>query len=199
MKELTHSKLEKFILNKIKGATFISARTETKQSTLNKGRGVKAMVEIIDVNPDDIVKHTDLVFLISGGNVSYQDFVNNRLLKEAVVKGKEKSQLTFESGEHKWGKLLHDGCNALLTHRKNGGRYLIAYCVANTKPKVKHTYLGESIDLTEARFDTYQKPTRKDGDNQGTENPIAIRDYNFNSIKEITILKETYKVIPDPA
>ena len=197
MDTLTHSELEQLILDNLKGATFVSARTETAQSTLNKGRGQNAMVETIGVNPDNIVKHTDLVFLISGGGVSYQDFVNNRLAKEAKAKGKEKAQITFEAEGHKWGKLLHDNCNAILTHKFKGGRYLVAYCVANNTPKVKHTYQGKEIVLTESRFDAYRKPARKDGDNQGTENPIVIRDYKFDSIKEITIFGKTYQVVPD--
>src|SRR5210317_631852 len=104
MEKITHTQLEDLILDKLNGASFVSLRSETKQTTLNKGRGANAMVEAIGVNPDSIVKHTDLVSLISGGKVGYQDFVNNRLLKEAVAKGKDKAQLTFEAGERKWGE-----------------------------------------------------------------------------------------------
>lgn len=197
MKTLTHTELENLIVSKLAGASFVSMRTETKQTTLNKGRGANAMVETIQVDPEKIVKKTDIVALISGGAVGYEDFVNNRILKEAKAKGKEKAQITFEAEGHKWGKLLHDGCNAILTHKFKGGRYLVAYCVANNKPKVEHTYEGQPINLTEARFDSYRKAPRKDGENQGTENPIVIRDYKFESIKEITIFGETYEVIPD--
>jgi hypothetical protein len=196
---MTHSELEKMIVDRLKGVTFVSARTETKQTALNKGRGENAMIETIGIDPDTIVKHTNLVFAISGGTVSYQDFVNNRLVKEAKANGKEKVQLKFEANGHKWGKLLHDNCNAILTHKDptKGGRYMVAYCVANNKPKVEYTYNDQPINLTEARFDAYRKPARKEGENQGTENPIVIRDYNFNSFKEITIFGETYTIVAD--
>jgi len=71
MDTLTHTQLDNFILSTIKGATFVSVRAETPQSTLNKGSGESAMVETIGVNPDEIVKHADVVFLISGGTVTY--------------------------------------------------------------------------------------------------------------------------------
>lgn len=197
MKTITHTELENLIRAKLKGVTFVSAKTETAQNVLNKGRGESAMVETIGVDPDKIVKHTKLVFAISGGAVGYQDFVNNKLIKEAKIAGKEKAQLKFEAQGHKWGKLLYDDCNAILTHKEKGGRYLVAYCVANNTPEVDYTYQGKAINLMESRFDAYRKPERKEGENQGTEDPIIIRDYNFNSFKEITLFCETYTVVPD--
>ena len=195
MKQITHTDLENLILTKLKGASFISLRTETSQTSLNKGSGVNAMVETIQVDPAKIVKHSDLVGLIAGGTISYEDFVNNRLLKEAKEKGKDKAQLTFEVGKRTWGE--HYKESPALVHHK-GAKYLVVYCVANTKPKVHHIYENESIDLKDTRFDRYRKPERKEGDNQGTKSPIVVRDYKFDSIKEITIFRETYSVVPDP-
>lgn len=197
MKTITHTELENLIRTKLKGVAWVSAKTETTQNVLNKGRGESAMVEAIGIDPDKIVKHTNLVFAISGGGVSYEDFVNGKLAKEARMNGKEKAQIKFEAEGHKWGKLLYDDCNALLTHKEKGGRYIVAYCIANNKPKVSYTYQGKPIDITEARFDAYRKPERAEGENQGTEDPIIIRDYKFDSFKEITLFCETYTVVPD--
>jgi len=196
MKEITHTGLANLILTELKGVSFVSMRTETTQTTLNKGAGVNAMIETIDVNPANIIKHTDLVGLIAGGTVSYEDFVNNRLLKEAKSAGKPKAQLTFESTKRTWGEHYKDS-PALITHK--GEMFLVFYCVANNEPKVQHKYEGDIIDLTEARFDRYRKPARKEGANQGTESPIMVRDYKFKNIKEITIFKDTFKVVPDQA
>jgi hypothetical protein len=196
MKKLTHSQLEAFILNKVKGATIISLITETKQNKLNKGRGENAMVEAINVDPDNIVKHTKIVAMISNiGKVGFQELVNNRLLKEAVLKGKDKAQLTFEAGKRKWGEHIN-GSPALVGYK--GSRYLVLFCVANNKPIVNYKYKGKTIDLMEARFDPYRKPERKEGQNQGTENEIIVRDYKFESIKQINMFKKHYKIIPDP-
>ena len=197
MKKITHTELENLIRTKLKGVAFVSAKTETTQNVLNKGRGESAMVEAIGVDPEKIVKHTNIVFLISGGAVSYEDFVNNKLAKEARLKGKEKAQIKFEAEGHKWGKLLYDDCNALLTHKTKGGRYIVAYCAANNTPTVSYSYKGKAIDLTEARFDAYRKPERSEGENQGTDEAVIIRDYKFDSFKEITLFCETYTVVPD--
>jgi len=116
MEEMTYTELENMLLNN-RGVSFISIKSVTKQSTLNKGgrKGVPAMMESIDVNPDLIKKHAYLTALISGGKVSYQDFVNNRLVKEA--------------------------------------------------------------------------------DSKGTDNPIIVRNYEFVSLRELTIGKKTYKIV----
>ena len=199
MKQLTHSELQAKILTELKGVSFVSLRTETKAS-MNKGRGATSMIETINVDPEKIIKHTDIVGLIASGSVSYQDFVNNRLLKEAKGKGKEKAQLTFESGERKWGKHIEDS-PALVDHTDKKGvynKYLVLFCVANTKPKVNHTYTGDPINLTESRFDAFRPAPRKDGGNQGTDKPIIVRDYMMKNVKEITIFGDTYKVVPDP-
>lgn len=196
MKEITHSKLKDLILNNLTGVTFTSLKTVTTQSALNKGRGASSMLESIGVNPDDIEKHTYLVGLISGGAVSYQDFVNNRLEKEAQAKGKKHAQLVFSAGERKWGTHVN-GCNALVEHK--GQYYLVLYCMANNKPQITHTLNSQPINLNESRFDQWRKPEKKEGENQGTENPIVVRDYKFSNIKEINIFGESYKVVPDPA
>lgn len=196
MEELTHTQLKDKILAEVNGVTFISLKTKTTQTTLNKGgrKGIPAMFESLSINPDTINKYTNIVGLVSGSGVSYQDFVNNRLNKEAKDAGKPKAQLTFEAGERKWGTKIN-GSNALVEHK--GAYYLVLYCMANNKPMVEHRYNGKLIDLKESRFDQWRKPEKKEGDNQGTDNPIIVRDYKFESIKEITLNKTTYKIIPD--
>jgi len=198
MEEITHSQLRNKILNELTGVTFISLRAITKQSALNKGgtNGTPSLFESLSINPDTIKKHANIVGLISGGAVAYQDFVNNKLDKEAKNAGKPKSQLTFEAGVRKWGTKVN-GSNALVEHK--GNNYLVLYCMANNKPIVEHRYNGKILDLHESRFDTWRKPEKKEGANQGTDKPIVVRDYRFDSIKEITINKTTYKVVPDKA
>ena len=195
MKPITHAELENLILNNLKGYSWASARTETVQDKLNKGKGETSMFSLLGIDPDNIVKHTDITFAISGGAVSYEMMVNNRLVKEAAAN--DETAVKFEAAGHAWGKLLHNGCNAMLTHREKGGRYLIAYCVANTTPKVRYTYEGQAIDIDDPRFDAWRKPKKVEGARQGTENPIVIRTYSFSSLREITLFCETYSVVPE--
>jgi len=194
MKTINHTNLKDLIIGNLTGVSFVSLKTITNQSTLNKGRGATSILESLGIDIADIEKHTSLVGLLSGGAVGYQDFVNNRLTKEAKEKGKAKAQLTFEAGERKWGKHL-ENCNAIVEHK--GALYLVLYCMANNKPTVDHTLDSQAINLNESRFDQWRKPAKKEGENQGTENPIVVRDYKFSSIKEITIFGESYKVVAD--
>ena len=170
-------------------SSFVGLKTETAQSTLNKGRGKNSMVESLGINPDEIVKHTKLVALI-GTNVTYQDMVNNRLAKENAD---SQLNVTFESADLPFGEWVN-GAEKLLI--KNGDKlYLRVYCVANNKPTVEHIYNGSSINLMESKFDSYRKPDKKDGENQGLEKPIVVRTYGLDSIKEITIGGMTYEIV----
>ena len=158
METLTHTELKDLILNdNSKGVKFISLKTKTIQNSLNKGgRGaVPAMFESISINPDTITKYTQIVGLLSGSGVTYQDFVNNRLNKEA-----KDAQLSFEAGVRKWGQKL-EGSNALVEHK--GKYYLVLYCMANNKPIVEHRYNGKLIDLNDSKFDTWRKPEKNEG------------------------------------
>ena len=185
---MEHSQLVTLIEG-MKGCSFVSMRTITKQTLLKAGKKVTAqMVEETGINPNDITKHTDLVCLVSGDKVHYEDFVNNKLLKEG------KGQLTFSAKERKWGE-HYNGNPALVTH--NGNFYLVVYCVANNKPKVAYRHNGELIDIKDAKFNEFRTAPKKEGENQGLENPIVVRDYGFQSIKEITILGNTYDLVPD--
>ena len=193
MENITHSQLKDKILNEIKGATFISLRTVTKQNSLNKGgKKVAPMFESLQINPDTIKKYSNIVGLLSGGDVSYQDFVNNRLTKEAKELGKEKAQLTFEAGPRTWGTRIN---NAIVEY--DGKYYLTLYCMANNKPIVTYKYNGKLLNINDSKFDPWRKPEKKEGDNQGTKNPIIVKDFSFENIKEITFNKNTYSVIPN--
>lgn len=196
MKKITHLELIDKILTDVVSPTFVSIKSITVQGELNKGgrKGVPNMFEAININPDTIKKHSKIVGLVSSDSVNYQDFVNNRLTKEAKEAGKDKPQLKFESGSRKWGTKYKES-NSIVEHK--GGYYLVLYCVANNKPKVEHFYNGTPLDIKDPKFDDWRKPEKSDGENQGTKNPIVVRDYSFNNIKEISLLGETYEVIPD--
>jgi len=201
---LTHSELDTLLQTTLHKdmkppIRFISIRAKTHQNDLNKGRGRNAMVETINVNPDLIYKLSHRVAAITGyGTVSYKDFVKNRILKESDVKDINEI-VTFEPKEHRWGKLLHKDFKAILTHPKNGGRYLILYLVANNEDIAEYIYKGKPIDLTEARFDPYRKPAEEEGSTtQGTKKKIKVRDFDFHNLKKITMDGVTYKVVPDP-
>lgn len=187
METLNHAELA-IKLSTVK-SSFVGLKTETAQSSLNKGRGKSAMVESIGVNPDNIKKLTALVGLCGTG-VTYQDMVNNRLVKENA--GSQIS-VTFEASDLPWGEWVKGAEKCLLKH--NGKFYLRVYCVSNNHPKVSHIYEGKEIDLKDDKFNPWRKAEKVDGENQGLDNPIVVRTYGFESIKEITLGGETFKVV----
>jgi len=194
MKVISHANLES-VFHANKGVAWVGIYAETVQNILNKGRGELSMWNTLGIDPDRIIKHCEGVFAVSSGGVSYEDFVNNRLVKEA--KEHEGKVFRFNAEKHAWGKLMYEDCNALMCRRRdNGGRYLVVYGVANNPPKVWYTYEGESIDLTDSKFDSYRKPPKVEGARQGTEEPIIIRDYAFDSLRRIKMFKEEYMVEP---
>ena len=177
-------------LNTINGATLVSFKSETAQSSLNKGRGANAMVESIGINPDNIVKHTALVGLVGKG-VTYEKMVEHRLVKE----GTPKDEAVFEAGSLPWGEWVKGSEKLLITHK--GGLYLRVYCVSANVPKVEHFLEGASIDLKDDKFNPWRKAEKSEGENQGLEKPIVVRTYGFGSIKEITLDGETFQVVQD--
>lgn len=197
MEKLTHSELKTRLLN-LKGATWCSIKAITTPDIFNKGgRKVEPMLEAIKMNHDGFRKHTKMVGLISCGDVSYQDFVNNRLEKEAKEAGKDRSQLTFSATEHKWATRVENS-NAVLEHKyKHGQYYLVVFCVANNKPITMYSYDNEFVDVDDTKFDLWRKPPKTEGNNQGTKERFVVKTYAFTSLEEITLNKETFKVVPD--
>ncbi len=182
MKQITEAVALK-ILKSI-GSSCVSFQMETEQSSLNKGRGASAMVEVLGVDPDEIVKHTSLVALV-GTNVNYQTLVENRLVKESALNEVEAPSFTAEN--RKWGERV-DGVEV----QHKGESYITLHCVMNNVPQVKHTYKGKEIDLKDNKFNPYRKPEKVEGARQGLDKPIIYRDYALSSVKAFTTGGETY-------
>ncbi len=187
--KLNHTELVIKLLT-IKGASFVGITANTAQTSLNKGRGANSMIEKLNIDPDEIRKHTKLVGLIGQG-VSYESMVNHRLVKE----GTPKEDADFEAGSLLWGEWVIGGEKVLLKHK--GQFYLRVYCVSANRPEVEYSYKGERIDLKDPKFDAFRKPEKEEGANQGLEKPIVVRSYGFDSIKEIKIDGETFEIVND--
>jgi len=196
---ITYTALKDLVLNTVQGCTYVSLFMDTEQDIFNKGgRNAPVMKDAIGFDLDKLRKITILVGLLSGTKVGYQDFVNNRLDKEAVADGKEGAQLEFTAGPRPWGEHVKnaDGSlnNALVTHK--GEFYLNFFCLANNEPTVLWVYDGNLVDISGSRFDLWRKPPKKDGQNQGPKSPIVVRTPKFSSIRAISMYGKTYNPIP---
>lgn len=176
-----------------KPSSLVSFETQTDGNLFNKGgRGSEPMVDAVNVDPSRIVKHTKFVGLI-GTKIDYGTLVENRLAKEADLKGTEVPD--FSAKPRKWGSRV-DG--VLVEHTKNDvvKQYVTIHCIANNKPSVTYSYKGQPFNHKDSKYDTWRKKTSapKTQLEAGIENPVVYRDYDLDSIVSMTVGGETYNI-----
>ena len=188
MKQVTQ--IEAIALIESKSSTFMNITYTTSQDKLNKGRGKgKTMVEILGIDPD-MIRKTTIANVLVGTKISYQSLVENRIAKEADLKGIESQD--FESAGRTWG-VRRSG--AIVEHK--GEYYLTAYFVSANLSKVSYDYEGNTIDLNDAKFDQFRKAEKVEGNRQidaGIDRVVVPRDINIANIVKFTLGGETYEI-----
>ena len=168
------------ILNTLKGYT--SSFVSINSSTEPKLAVGKCKAEF-GVHPKElnIVKHTEMVGLV-GTKVDYSTLVENRLLKEADLKGTDSQG--WETEERRWGERV-DGVH--VTHK--GADYITVHCVSANKPLVRYELDGKEVDA-----DTLKKiknclsdSSSKKQSEAGIEKQVVYRDYKLSSINSIKV------------
>ena len=177
-----------------KPSSLVSFETQTDANLFNKGGrgGLEPMIDAVNVDPSRIVKHTEFTGLI-GTKIDYGTLVENRLAKEADLKGTEVPD--FNAKPRKWGTRV-DG--VLVEHEKNGvtKQYVTIHCVANNVPKVRYSYKGAEFDHKDSKFDSWRKKKSapKTQVEAGIENPVVYRDYDLDSIVSLRVGQVTYNI-----
>jgi len=178
-----------------KPSSLVSFETQGKASLFNKGgtKGTEAMIDAVDVDSTRITKHTKFVGLI-GTKIDYGTLVENRLAKEADLKGTEAQDFTAKP--RKWGTRV-DG--VLVEHEKDGvaKQYVTIHCIANNIPTVSYSYKGKEFDHKDSKYDTWRKKVSSKPKTQleaGIDNPVVYRDYDLDSIVSIKVGGETYNI-----
>lgn len=189
MQTITHTELA-IRMASIK-SSFIGIKALTKQNKLNKGRGANSMASKLGINPDEIQKEFQGVVYCGS---DYETLVNNRLKKENAG---SQITVTFEAGEMSGVEWIKGAEGKVLRNGKGELQLRTYPDLSNNKPKVSYVHNGKEIDLKDPKFDEYRKPVYEQGANQGLENTIKPRNYGFNSLVEITLDGETFKVIND--
>jgi len=151
------------------------------------------MIDAVDVDSTRITKHTKFVGLI-GTKIDYGTLVENRLAKEADLKGTEAQDFTAKP--RKWGTRV-DG--VLVEHEKDGvaKQYVTIHCIANNIPTVSYSYKGKEFDHKDSKYDTWRKKVSSKPKTQleaGIDNPVVYRDYDLDSIVSIKVGGETYNI-----
>lgn len=178
-----------------KPSSLVSFETQTDASLFNKGGrgGLDPMIDAVGIDPTRITKHTTFVGLV-GTKIDYGTLVENRLAKEADLKGTETPD--FSAKPRKWGTRV-DGVLVEHTDKKgNEKQYITIHCVANNVPSVRYSYKGVEFDHKDTKFDPWRKKKSapKTQIEAGIENPVVYRDYDLDSIVSITVGGETYNI-----
>jgi hypothetical protein len=196
-KTMTHSQFADHVKD-MGGCTFMTVEAESsKNIPLNKtnkktGKEKKTLLES-GFDMANISKWTKSRYLF--GKLNFEDLVNHRLTSEAKDKGKDKSQLSFKGEKRPWGERVSP---TLVTHK--GKFYLTAYPITrNSKvtPDVEYRNSGVAFDIDDSKFDEFRPPAKVEGANQGTKDAVLYRDFGFDSIIEVTLNKDTIRLIPN--
>ena len=168
------------ILNTLKGYT--SSFVSINSSTEPKLAVGKCKAEF-GVHPKElnIVKHTTMVGLV-GTKVDYSTLVENRLLKEADLKGTDSKG--WEKEERRWGERV-DGVH--VTHK--GTDYITVHCVSANKPLVRYELDGKEVDEETLKKikNSLQTSSSKKQEGAGIEKQVVYRDYKLSSINSIKV------------
>jgi len=121
--------------------------------------------------------------IVLGG--SYENAVNKAIVKEGIENGKREVEY-FEPLPRKWGVRI-DG-TPLVEHK--GKTYVEARVLKVLK--TEYFFDGNPVDKTD--IDRFLLP-HKEGVRQGLDNPIIWRDYNVDSIVNLTLNGETIEVV----
>lgn len=164
--------------------SFASMHTVTSPKFNKKGRDSGLSVkEVTGVDAENVRKVSDMVI---GLGYDYEQLVVNRLINKEGKTGEE-----YERGiswHEPW-----EGSTVIHQHKKTGERYLFIECIANNKPKSKF------IDVTTGNVVEKEKlaeflPKESKPENQGLDNPVEVRTFKLESIRQLKVGGEIYEV-----
>ena len=158
--------------NNINGASFITFDSET-QVKLSGGKSNPQQGKITKVTTNNNV----IVFQNKNSN-GYDNMVKRRLENE----GKDPS--SFVLSERKWGTRIPDTC--IIEHN---GQYYLEVIFLNCG---QSTYYCDGVQID--KQDIIGLPKTNEGQQGGLDNKVIIRTFKFDSIKKVTINKQTLYV-----
>jgi len=194
-----------------KGATFIQLHSTTEPK-MNKGGRECSNTMFGKVVKDSITN------CIVG--FSYENMVNNALNKEfkmalidagfdpETVKTKPSDSSSFVAAKRQWGEhMVIDHVfdieslewkkirsKTLIQHEKEGEKrfYLQVGVLGSETPVYRYKDSGEVLSDVDLEIVKSYIPTTKEGERQGLDKPIVVRDYRVDNVKKIHINKNKY-------
>ena len=187
MPTLTHSALVDAIHAK-KGAYFATIVAET----------VPAMNKTCKTEDGEKVENEyyGAVTKMARVNGTVGAIYENGVLKRRTAEGNFEP---WEAHPRKWGERVmreDGGITGLVEYKKEGEDEPRYYLEVFVNKSIEHEYRfnGAVIDgdVLHPFF-----PKRKEGERQGLEKPIIVRDYSIGNIVQVTMDGTTYDVVPD--
>ena len=171
-------------------STFMGFVSETVPKFKKGGRGGVAPFEVATGRKaENYRKVTEGVVLV-GTSPDYAKLVRNRLAKS----GKD----DMEQGKRAWGERVD---NVEVVHTGKDGitrSYVTFHFVANNQPKVRYTYEGRTVELTDVEKEYLTKSgssSKQEDAGLPEDQQIIHREYEVSRIKSITLNGETIPVI----
>lgn len=130
-------------------------------------------------------------------NWNYTNAVNNQRMREESPQDKDGNVQGFVAEKRKWGTRLKD--KPYVIHLKEGKGKV--YLELKVQRSLGHVYFLDGQTLTEDEAKEKINPhlrERNDGERQGVENVIILRDYSLSNITQITLGGKIYNLEINP-
>lgn len=162
--------------------SFASIKAITIPKLNKKSRKTGMLLSDLNINPDSIRKCSEMVI---GLGYDYETLIINRSTKEG-------HDVAYEAGTS-WHEPFEDS-TTIHQHKKTGEKYLFVECIANNKPKSKFVDIETGKEIAKEVLVDYL-PVESEPTNQGLDNPIAVRTFKLESIRELKVSGTVYQVV----
>lgn len=175
MPTITKNQLVDRLMN-LRGAKFTTIVAETDPRMRKTGNPFVGATKVSRVN--GVV------------NWIYQNSVNNQRVREGQPLNQQGEVEHFSPEPRKWGQRLKHETGHVAPLVEHKGKH---YLELKVERSLGHEYRlnGETLDSQDvAEF----LPKRKEGARQKVDNPVVLRDYSIENIRQITIDGVIYEV-----
>lgn len=115
----------------------------------------------------------------------------------------DKSTKEFSAAERKWGKhsvskITGETSRILIEHTTKDGehRNYVQVAVLGTKtPVYRYKETGEVLSDADREYIKQFFPKRKEGERQGLDKKVIVRDYRIDNVRKVTLNKTYYSLI----
>jgi hypothetical protein len=188
MKSINHTDLCEYLRQY--QSVFLGFVSETIPNFKKGGRGATPPFTIATGRKPELYRKITEGVVLIGTAPDYAKLVRNRLAKN----GKE----DMEEGKRTWGE-RKDAIEVVHTNKEGVTKHYITFhFVANNQPKVRYTYDGYTVQLTNTEKEYLKggsSSQKQEKAGLSEEQQIIHREYEVSNIKSITVSGQTIPVV----